>query len=102
MNVGYIVQVIGPVVDVEFPSGELPAVLNALKIPRKRPGSERRMCSCEVQQHLGEDRVRSIAMDTTDGLVRGMKVYGHRRAHQGAGRTRCSGAHPQRGRGAHR
>jgi F-type H+-transporting ATPase subunit beta len=76
MNVGYIVQVIGPVVDVEFPSGELPAVLNALKIPRKRPGSEEEdVLVCEVQQHLGEDRVRSIAMDTTDGLVRGMKVY---------------------------
>ena len=76
MNEGYIVQVIGPVVDVEFPSGELPAVLNALKIPRKLPGSDTEdVLICEVQQHLGEDRVRSIAMDTTDGLVRGMKVY---------------------------
>jgi F-type H+/Na+-transporting ATPase subunit beta len=76
MNEGHIVQVIGPVVDVEFSENQIPAVLNALHIPRKSPETgEESMLVCEVQQHLGEDRVRSIAMDSTDGLVRGMKVY---------------------------
>lgn len=76
MNEGKIVQVIGPVVDVEFQEGQIPAVLNALQIPRIsiETGKEE-MLICEVQQHLGEDRVRSVAMDTTDGLVRGMKVF---------------------------
>lgn len=75
MNEGYIVQVIGPVVDVEFSNGKIPAVLNALHITMKsmEDGSETTLV-CEVQQHLGEDRVRSVAMDSTDGLVRGMKV----------------------------
>jgi F-type H+-transporting ATPase subunit beta len=75
MNQGHIVQVIGPVVDVEFPNGQVPAVLNALEIMMKSPedGSEKKLV-CEVQQHLGEDRVRSVAMDSTDGLVRGMPV----------------------------
>ena len=76
MNQGQIVQVIGPVVDVEFAGGNIPAVLNALNIPRTSiaTGLEENLV-CEVQQHLGEDRVRTIAMDATDGLVRGMKVY---------------------------
>ncbi len=75
-NEGYIVQVIGPVVDVEFPNGELPNILNELQIPRKLPETgEENILVCEVQQHIGESRVRSIAMDSTDGLVRGMKVY---------------------------
>ena len=75
MNKGKIVQVIGPVVDVEFTEGNIPAVLNALHITRKNPdtGEEQKLV-CEVQQHLGEDRVRSVAMDSTDGLVRGMDV----------------------------
>ena len=75
MNEGTIVQVIGPVVDVEFPEGHIPAVLNALEIKVKGIEDEaERTLVCEVQQHLGEDRVRSIAMDSTEGLVRGMKV----------------------------
>ncbi len=75
MNEGRIVQVIGPVVDVEFTENNIPAVLNALHIPHPgdAPGEEK-ILVCEVQQHLGEDRVRSVAMDSTDGLVRGMKV----------------------------
>lgn len=75
MNEGRIVQVIGPVVDVEFSENNIPAVLNALHIPHPgdTPGEEK-ILVCEVQQHLGEDRVRSVAMDSTDGLVRGMKV----------------------------
>lgn len=76
MNEGRIVQVIGPVVDVEFTDGQIPSVLNALEIPRKHPETgEDDVLVCEVQQDLGENRVRSVALDTTDGLVRGMKVY---------------------------
>ncbi len=75
MNEGSIVQVIGPVVDVEFPDSDIPEVLNALRIPRKSAETgEENILVCEVQQHLGEDRVRTVAMDSTDGLVRGMKV----------------------------
>ena len=75
MNEGQIVQVVGPVVDVEFKENEIPSVLNALEIPRKSPETgEESTLICEVQQDLGENRVRSVAMDSTDGLVRGMKV----------------------------
>lgn len=76
MNKGRIVQVIGPVVDVEFEGGQIPPVLNALHIPRKSvdTGKDETLV-CEVQQHLGEDRVRSIAIDSTDGLVRGMEAF---------------------------
>jgi len=75
MNHGQIVQVIGPVVDIEFPAGTIPPVLNALNIPRTSIATgEEEILVCEVQQHLGEDRVRTIAMDSTDGLVRGMKA----------------------------
>src|SRR6267143_3405123 len=75
MNEGKIVQVIGPVVDVDFSGGELPEILNAVKIPRKSVEGVDEELICEVQQHLGEDRVRTVAMDSTDGLVRGMKVF---------------------------
>ena len=71
-NIGQIKQVIGPVVDVSF-SGEgakLPEILSALEI--QRPGKEALVL--EVQRHLGEDSVRAIAMDATDGLTRGMSV----------------------------
>ena len=75
MNEGRIVQVIGPVVDVEFPEGKIPKVLNAITIERNSPlTNEKEVLVCEVQQHLGEDRVRAVAMDSTDGLVRGMSV----------------------------
>ena len=74
MNNGHIVQVIGPVVDVEFPNGFIPPVLNALEIPRTTTEGKENVLICEVQQHLGQDRVRSIAMDSTDGLVRGTIV----------------------------
>ncbi len=74
MNNGHIVQVIGPVVDVEFPNGHIPPVLNAIEIPRTTTEGKEDVLICEVQQHLGQDRVRSIAMDSTDGLVRGMTV----------------------------
>ena len=74
---GKIVQVIGPVIDAEFPVGKLPALLNALKIEEKEDKTAVRPAidlTLEVALHLGENRVRAIAMSSTDGLVRGMKV----------------------------
>jgi F-type H+/Na+-transporting ATPase subunit beta len=73
-NVGKIVQVIGPVVDVEFPDGKLPKILNALKVTN--PGISRAAdnLTLEVASHMGEGVVRTVAMDTTDGLVRGTAV----------------------------
>ena len=69
-NWGEIIQVIGPVVDVKFASGKLPEIYNAVHVPRD-DGTELIM---ESQQHLGEQTVRCIALDSTDGLVRRMKV----------------------------
>jgi len=71
---GRVVQVIGPVVDVEFPDGKLPKILNALKLTNPSISNERDNLTLEVAQHLGENTVRAIAMDTSDGLVRGMEV----------------------------
>jgi len=74
-NVGQVVQVIGNVVDVEFSSGQLPAIFNALRIvDEKELSSEKLEIVVEVQQHLGENRVRTVAMQPTEGLVRGMKA----------------------------
>src|ERR1700745_2050806 len=74
-QVGKIVQIIGPVVDVEFEAGHLPAIYNALHItaPAKE-GREALDVIAEVEQHLGENRVRAVAMKPTDGMQRGMKV----------------------------
>jgi F-type H+-transporting ATPase subunit beta len=74
MNEGKIIQVIGPVVDIEFSNGHLPAIMNAIKIPRTNLEGKQEDLIVEVQQHLGEDRVRAVAMDSTDGLVRGMNA----------------------------
>ena len=90
MREGHIVQVIGPVVDVEFEPGVLPAIYNALKVagPRaKDVFSSSQKLVLEVAQHLGESTVRSVAMSSTDGLVRGMQGPGHRRPDLGAGRA---------------
>ncbi|MEW6062420.1 MAG: F0F1 ATP synthase subunit beta, partial [Bacteroidota bacterium] len=75
MNKGKIVQVIGPVVDIDFSEGKLPEVLNAIKIPRTNVEGVTEELIVEVQQHLGENRVRTVAMDSTDGLVRGMEAF---------------------------
>jgi F-type H+-transporting ATPase subunit beta len=77
MSAGKIVQVIGPVVDVEFEPGTLPAIHNALEVKAQQTKdifsySERLIV--EVAQHLGESRIRAIALSSTDGLVRGMEV----------------------------
>ncbi len=72
--VGKVLQVIGPCVDVGFPPGKLPAIYNALTLKNPSISDEEENLVLEVAQHLGESTVRAIAMDTTDGLVRGMAV----------------------------
>jgi F-type H+-transporting ATPase subunit beta len=74
VNTGYISQVIGNVVDVEFPEGELPLIYTALLISNPGISDEEDNLVIEVAQHLGDRVVRTIAMDMTDGLVRGMPV----------------------------
>ena len=74
MNIGTVVQVIGPVVDVEFAEGKLPNILTALTITNKAIDDTEDNLIIEVAQHLGDNVVRCIAMDVTDGLVRGMPV----------------------------
>jgi F-type H+-transporting ATPase subunit beta len=71
---GKITQVIGPVVDVEFPPGKLPSILNALTVSNVNVSAELDNLVLEVAQHLGESVVRAIAMDSTEGLVRGAAV----------------------------
>lgn len=74
MNEGKISQVIGPVIDVKFEKGKLPNILNALKLTNPTIDDKKDNLIVEVAQHLGDNVVRCIAMDSTDGLVRGMKV----------------------------
>ena len=71
---GHVTQVIGPVVDVTFPTGALPNILTAIKMSNPSISDEKWNLTLEVAQHLGEGTVRAIAMDSTDGLVRGMEV----------------------------
>ena len=75
MNVGKVTQIIGPVVDLEFPGGSLPPIYNAVRVTSE--GFDVPVpidVTVEVQQHLGEGQVRCVAMEPTDGMVRGMKV----------------------------
>ncbi|PIK14307.1 F0F1 ATP synthase subunit beta [Halobacteriovorax sp. JY17] len=73
-NIGYIKQVMGPVVDVEFPNGKLPSIYNALTLTNKVISEEKNNLVVEVSQHLGDNVVRCIAMDATEGLARGLEV----------------------------
>jgi F-type H+/Na+-transporting ATPase subunit beta len=73
MNKGKIVQIIGPVVDVEFP-GQPPAIYNALTVTYEMPGQGTTKLTLEVQQHLGDNWVRAVAMSTTEGLKRGYEA----------------------------
>jgi len=68
-NVGSVTQIIGPVLDIEFQNGELPKIFNALKVKNKD-----NIITCEVQQLLGDNRVRAVAMSSTEGLKRGIEV----------------------------
>src|SRR6185503_9936252 len=74
MSMGKLTQVLGAVVDVEFSGGALPPIYNALKISNPAISDVEWNLVVEVAQHLGENTVRCIAMDTTEGLVRGMDV----------------------------
>src|SRR5690606_18408553 len=73
-NTGIVKQVMGPVVDVEFPSGKIPAIYNALTLTNKSISDKENNLTLEVAQHLGDNVVRTIAMDATEGLARGIKV----------------------------
>ena len=75
MNTCRIVQVVGPVVDIEFPPKSMPAILNAIKIDGTTDdGKVKIHLTCEVMQHIGYNVVRAVAMSSTDGLVRGMEA----------------------------
>jgi F-type H+-transporting ATPase subunit beta len=71
---GLITQIIGPVVDISFPSGKLPRIFNALVIQGKNARGDEVKVTCEVQQLLGDRAVRTIAINATDGLIRGIEV----------------------------
>jgi F-type H+-transporting ATPase subunit beta len=72
MNTGNITQVIGPVVDISFKGGDLPALYNAIHIQKANQDGDEETITLEVAQHLGDSAVRAVSMQPTDGLVRGM------------------------------
>ena len=72
MNTGNITQVIGPVVDISFKGGDLPALYNAIQIQKANQDGDEETITLEVAQHLGDSAVRAVSMQPTDGLVRGM------------------------------
>ena len=74
MTEGRITQIIGPVIDVEFPREKLPQIYNALRVTNPSIDDKENNLVLEVAQHIGENRVRCIAMDSTDGLIRGQKA----------------------------
>ena len=71
---GHITQVLGAVIDVEFPAGKLPSIYTALKTSNSSINDKQWNLTLEVAQHLGDNTVRTIAMDSTDGLRRGLAV----------------------------
>src|SRR6266542_1930008 len=73
-NIGRVVQVIGPVLDVEFEPDHLPELYNALRITAETDSGLKIDVTVEVQQHIGRNQVRAVAMSTTDAVVRGMDV----------------------------
>ena len=73
-NIGSITQIIGPVIDAEFTGGKMPQIYNALKVQGKNSAGQDVNVTCEVQQLLGDNQVRAVAMSSTDGMVRGMEV----------------------------
>lgn len=74
VNIGSITQIIGPVIDAEFTGGKMPQIYNALKVQGKNSAGQDVNVTCEVQQLLGDNQVRAVAMSSTDGMVRGMEV----------------------------
>src|SRR5262245_66267639 len=79
-TIGKIVQIIGPVLDVEFDAGHLPELYNALAITGTSDTGDPIKVIVEVQQHIGRNQVRAVAMSSTDGVVRGMEVIDTRQA----------------------
>jgi F-type H+-transporting ATPase subunit beta len=76
LPVGKVIQVLGVVIDVEFPTGKLPAILNAIKIRQEAQGNVKALeITAEVQQLLGDNKIRCVALASTDGLTRGAMVY---------------------------
>jgi F-type H+-transporting ATPase subunit beta len=73
-SVGKITQIIGPVLDIAFPKGQLPSIYNALVVEARNEAGQDLKVLCEVQTLLGDNRVRAISMTATDGLMRGMPV----------------------------
>lgn len=73
-SIGQVTRIIGPVVDAEFAPGELPNIYDALRVQETNPQGQEINLTLEVQQLLGDNQVRTVAMDSTDGLVRGMKI----------------------------
>src|SRR6185503_17891323 len=73
-TIGKVVQVIGPVLDVEFDPEHLPDIYNALRLRTKTPGGQAIDLVAEVQQHIGRGQVRAVSMSSTDGVTRGMDV----------------------------
>ncbi|HCF25650.1 MAG TPA: F0F1 ATP synthase subunit beta, partial [Cyanobacteria bacterium UBA11049] len=73
-NIGYITQIIGPVVDVKFSEGKMPRIFNALIVKATNEAGQEVSVTCEVQQLLGDNQVRAVSMSSTDGLVRGMEA----------------------------
>ena len=73
-NLGRVVQIIGPVLDIVFPKSEVPNIYNALTIRSKNAAGLELCVTCEVQQLLGDSCVRAVSMNPTDGLMRGMEV----------------------------
>ena len=73
-NIGKVVQVIGPVLDVEFEAAHLPEIYNALSLTTKNEAGQEIELVAEVQQHIGRGQVRAVSMSSTDGVTRGMDV----------------------------
>jgi F-type H+-transporting ATPase subunit beta len=90
-NYGVVKQVMGPVIDVEFPNGKIPAIYNALKCSNKVISDKEWNLVLEVSQHLGDNVVRTIAMDSSEGLARGLKVLDTGKAIQAPVGRECLG-----------
>jgi len=73
-NMGRIVQIIGPVLDIVFTKGQVPNIYNALTIRAKNTAGTEMAITCEVQQLLGDNCIRAVSMNPTEGLIRGMEV----------------------------
>ena len=103
MYEGRVVQIIGPILDVEFGPEELPQIDTAVTILVARPKAEPdRRVVAEVKLHLGGSRVRCVALSSTDGLVRGMKCGKRKQTNHGAGGTEYAGPRDECRRRSHR